>query len=169
LQWIIHLKNGKEGWIKLTVLSEKGGTNSYTIKLRKGMKETSYEDDYQKPEYDWPVYQPPVKKKADASSFVGQWEGEMEIPQMGGEMPPSFPFTLTLQQTGERLTGSITTRMRDSAPIEAVVAPGNRIEFAFETPMGSINLKGTLQGERIVGTWSAGEMMTGSWKATRKV
>ncbi|MFB0518149.1 MAG: M14 family metallopeptidase, partial [Acidobacteriota bacterium] len=42
LQWIIHLKNGKEGWIKLTVLSEKGGTNSYTIKLRKGMKETSY-------------------------------------------------------------------------------------------------------------------------------
>ena len=126
------------------------------------MKEASYEDDYQKPEYDWPVYQPPVKKKGDISSFVGQWEGEME-------MPPSFPFTLTLQQTGERLTGSITTRMQESAPIEAVVTSGNRIEFAFETPMGSINLKGTLQGDRIVGTWSAGEMMTGSWKATRKV
>ena len=169
LQWIIHLKEGSKGRIKLTVLSEKGGTDSHTMELRRGMKEASYQDTYKKPEYDWPVYQPPGKKEGEKGSFSGKWEGELEFPQMGGEMPSSLTFTLILQQTGEELTGSITTPMGESTPLEGVVASGNRIEFTFETPMGAIRLEGTLQGERIIGTWSAGEMMTGNWKATRKV
>jgi len=169
LQWIIHVKKGKEGWIKLTVLSEKGGTDSHKIELRKGMREASYQDTYMKPEYEWPVHKPPAGKEGEKGSFAGQWEGNIELPQMGVEMPQSFTFTLTLQQTGDRLTGSITTPMGESNPLEGVVASGNRIEFTFETPMGSIKLEGSLQGGMITGTWSAGEMMAGSWKATRKV
>jgi imidazolonepropionase-like amidohydrolase len=105
-----------------------------------------------------PAGGPGAKPAAAAAALdvSGTWDLVINSPQ--GPMD----VTLTVRQSGETLTGSLSSMMGESAIYQGTVA-GNRISFriAFEPPgMPSMEVlfTGTVQGTQITGTASVADM-----------
>ena len=82
------------------------------------------------------------------TNVAGQWTVTSSTDQ--GETPPS---TMTLQQDGETLTGSLDT---DQGVVEFTgTMSGDQIEFVLEFDAGGmvmeITLKGTVDGDKMMG------------------
>ena len=76
---------------------------------------------------------------------------------------------MTLQQDGETLTGSLDT---DQGAVEFTgTMSGDQIEFVLELDAGGmvmeITLKGTVDGDKMMGTLDLGGYGGGDWAATR--
>ena len=101
---------------------------------------------------------------AEAASASGRWELSINAPQ------GAMVLTLTLRQSGTSLTGDIASEM-GSAQIAGGTVTGNRISFtiSWETPSGTIQVvcTGTIQGDRMSGTMSAGQMGVFEFSGTR--
>ena len=98
------------------------------------------------------------------TNVAGQWTVTSSTDQ--GENPPS---TMTLQQDGETLTGSLDT---DQGVVEFTgTMSGDQIEFVLELDAGGmvmeITLKGTVDGDKMMGTLDLGGYGGGDWAATR--
>ena len=98
------------------------------------------------------------------TNVAGKWTVTSSTDQ--GENPPSV---MTLQQDGETLTGSLDT---DQGAIEFEgMMSGDQIQFVLELDAGGmvmeITLKGTVDGDKMMGTLDLGGYGGGDWAATR--
>jgi hypothetical protein len=78
--------------------------------------------------------------------------------------------TMTLQQDGEKVTGSTTTDQGGTIEFEGTIS-GNKLEWVVEIDAGGtfleIALEGTVDGDKITGTLDFGGYGGGDWTATR--
>ena len=98
------------------------------------------------------------------TNVTGRWTVTSSTEQ--GENPPS---TMTLQQDGEKVTGSIDTE-QGTVEFEGMLS-GDKIEFVLEVDAGGmvmeITLTGTVDGDQMTGTLDLGGYGGGDWAATR--
>ncbi len=96
------------------------------------------------------------------AKVVGTWQMSVETPRGTNTQ------TLTVQQEGAKIKGTLTGRRGDSQ-IEGTVA-GNKISFTVkrETPNGTFTLDytGTVDGDSMAGTVHS-ERFDGKWTAKR--
>lgn len=77
-----------------------------------------------------------------AADVNGTWKGTMETP-MG-----AMENTITLQASGENLTGSVKTDMFESK-IEKGVLKGDKVSFVINMDFGTLTYEGTMAGDEI--------------------
>ena len=97
------------------------------------------------------------------TNVSGTWDMSIDTEQ------GSFPATLTLQQDGEKLTGSFVTEM-GTVEFEGMIS-GNKLEWVMEVDAGGafieIAMAGTVDGDDMTGTADFGGYGGGDWTATR--
>jgi hypothetical protein len=118
-----------------------------------------------------PVSPSPSVEAADLSGkWVGTWENDLVF----GDPPASGGFTLTLTQTGERVSG--TARFSGPTCVREVPIEGAVRGSTVKLPMPSewdIRFVGTVEGDSMSGTYSAiacgmtDFIVTGTWQAQR--
>lgn len=100
-----------------------------------------------------------------AANPVGTWEATVNTQQ------GAVPATLKLQKSGDKLTGTIGSR-EGEAPVEAELkGKGLTVWFNYQganspNPV-AIEMSGTIDGDTIKGTLTAGGSAAGDWTATR--
>jgi len=98
----------------------------------------------------------------EPAKVAGTWEMSVEGPR------GTFTQTLTIQQEGSSIKGTLTGR-RGESPLEGSVT-GNKISFTVqrETPNGTFTLEyaGTVDGDSMKGTVHS-ERFDGEWTAKR--
>ncbi|HEV2351224.1 MAG TPA: hypothetical protein VG028_15405 [Terriglobia bacterium] len=98
----------------------------------------------------------------EPSKVAGTWQMSVETPR------GSMDQTLTLEQDGGSLKGTLSGR-RGDAPVEGKV-DGNKVSFNVkrETPNGTFTLEysGTVDGDSMTGTVHS-ERFDGKWTAKR--
>jgi len=75
------------------------------------------------------------------------------------------PFDLTLQQEGDRLTGTVTAT-EGSASVRGT-AEGDGFKLEVDADTGTYQVTGTRQGDAIGGAWALGAAQ-GKWEGKRK-
>jgi hypothetical protein len=81
---------------------------------------------------------------------AGTWKGTLETPNGAQEN------TFVLKVDGDKLTGSITSAM-GTIDISDGKVDGDKVSFAINTDFGVISYSGTVQGDEMKLTLSAGE------------
>jgi hypothetical protein len=98
----------------------------------------------------------------EPAKVAGTWEMTIQ----GG--PEPFTQTLTIQQDGSTIKGSVKGE-RGESPLEGSVA-GNKINFTvkLDTPDGTMTIEhtGTIDGDSMKGTFHM-EQFDGEWTAKR--
>jgi hypothetical protein len=100
---------------------------------------------------------------AQAPGALGTWDATFNSTQ------GAIPAQLTLTKTGDKITGTVSSQM-GSAPVEAEVKDKTlSIWFNFQGQSGpvAIEMVGTLDGDKVKGTFTAGGQPGGDWLATR--
>jgi hypothetical protein len=104
------------------------------------------------------------KPDSKADSVTGKWECVAH-----GSVQGDVPFTLTLQQKGETVTGTIAT-----ADGELEITSGsyknNALEIHCETDDAKYLVAGELKGDQLKGHWSktgGGDDQGGGWEGKR--
>jgi hypothetical protein len=96
---------------------------------------------------------------AGAGALSGNWSGSYSGSSSG-------TFTLTWQQSGSILAGTINiSEVGSPVPITGAVA-GNSIHFGT-VGTGAVTYTGTVSGSSMSGTWQGGNSTNGTWKATK--
>jgi imidazolonepropionase-like amidohydrolase len=89
------------------------------------------------------------------ATAAGVWKGVVK----GSDFlpPEGIGFTLTLQQEGGRLTGTLETMLGTVTLSDVQFDPANgTLQFTLQTPDGmSFSVSGTIEGDRMTGTLSA--------------
>jgi hypothetical protein len=101
---------------------------------------------------------------AAQASALGTWNATF-ISQQG-----EIPAQLTLKKTGDKIVGEISSQM-GSSPVEAEVKDKTlSVWFNMQGQNGpmAIELYGTLDGDKLKGTFSAGGQAAGDWSATKQ-
>ena len=97
------------------------------------------------------------------TNVSGTWDVSIDTEQ------GSFPATMTLQQDGEKLTGSLTSD-QGTFELEGTIS-GNKLEWVMEVDAGGafieIAMAGTGDGDDMTGTADFGGYGGGDWTATR--
>jgi len=97
------------------------------------------------------------------SNVAGRWNVTFNTDQ------GSNAGTMTLQQDGEKVTGSTSTD-QGTLEFEGTIS-GNKLEWVLEIDAGGtfleITLDGTVDGDEITGTIDLGGYGGGDWTATR--
>src|SRR5438046_252670 len=100
---------------------------------------------------------------ASAAGALGTWDATFNTTQ------GAVPAQLTLNKSGDKITGTVSSQM-GSAPVEAEVKDKTvSIWFNFQGQSGpmAIEMVGTLDGDKVKGTFTAGGQPGGDWLATR--
>jgi hypothetical protein len=104
--------------------------------------------------------------KAIAADEPAKVAGTWEMSIQGG--PETFTQTLTIQQDGSTITGTVKGEFGES-PLEGSVT-GNLINFTvkIDTPAGAMTIehKGSVDGDSMKGTFHS-EQFEGEWSAKR--
>jgi hypothetical protein len=104
--------------------------------------------------------------KAIAAEEPAKVAGSWEMSVQGG--PEPFTQTLTIQQDGSTITGTVKGEFGES-PLEGSVT-GNQINFTvkIDTPGGTMTIghKGAVDGDSMKGTFQS-EQFEGEWSAKR--
>jgi hypothetical protein len=96
-----------------------------------------------------------------AQNLTGKWNSTVTLGDQGGN--PTF----TLQQTGDKLTGTYSGALGE-APLHGTVN-GTDITFDFDAYGGTIHYVGKLaaDGKKITGTCDYGQLGKGTFTATK--
>lgn len=96
-----------------------------------------------------------------ASDVTGKWTGTVEVKMPDGEVR-TYPLHLEVQQSGERITGTIGREPEEKLPLEKAKLEGGKLSFevvpadagapvAFELEISAGRLEGKLKGETDAG------------------
>jgi hypothetical protein len=100
---------------------------------------------------------------AQPAAAIGTWNATFNTQQ--GEIPAQ----LTLKKSGDKIVGEISSQM-GSSPVEAEVKDKTlSVWFNMQGQNGpmAIELLGTLDGEKVKGTFTAGGQAAGDWSAIK--
>jgi hypothetical protein len=102
------------------------------------------------------------EKKAKEGFPAGTWDC---VAHLSGE--DDIPFTMKLDQSGETVTGSVTTH--DGAlEIKSGTYKNGMLELHLESPDAKYLVTGRLDGEQFKGQWSKDpDGMQGDWEGKR--
>jgi hypothetical protein len=99
-------------------------------------------------------------KEEPAKGAAGHWSCVQNLP--GGQ---TRSFELRLRQDGTALTGSVWVAEGETSV--KGVADGAAFKLDIDTDSGTYVVKGTVDGDKVAGTWSLGTA-EGTWEGTRQ-
>ena len=102
------------------------------------------------------------EKDAGASAVAGTWQCVAHGGQNG-----DVPFTLNLQQSGETLSGTVSSSQGD-ADLTTVTFKGNQLRIEIDTDQGNYILTATLSNGQLAGQWSHDSEKQGNWEGKRQ-
>jgi len=103
-----------------------------------------------------------AEKKSKGGSIVGTWDC---VAHLSGE--DDIPFTMKLEQSGETVTGSITTQDGE-LEIKSGSFKNDSLELHSETPEAKYLVTGKLEGGQFKGHWSKEpDGMEGDWEGKK--
>jgi hypothetical protein len=102
-----------------------------------------------------------AKEKAGSSPVAGTWTCVAH----GGENG-DIPFTLSIQQTAEGLTGTVSAPQGD-ANLTSVTFNDNQIKIAINTDEHSYALNATLADGKLAGEWYRDGQKQGTWEGKK--
>ena len=98
----------------------------------------------------------------DSNSLAGTWEC---VAHLNGE--DDIPFTMTLEQKDDVITGSIATHEGD-LEVKSGSFKGGTLEIHLETPEAKYAVTGKFDGDQLKGQWSKDpDGMGGNWEGKR--
>lgn len=96
------------------------------------------------------------EKTEKAASVAGTWDCQSK-----GGSEGDLDFTLYLEQTGEDISGTVSSPMGD-ASITSGTFKGKHLEIHIDTEAGNYLLEATLDNAGLSGTWSK-DQDKGTW------
>ncbi|HLW78072.1 MAG TPA: hypothetical protein VKU44_00600 [Terriglobia bacterium] len=96
-----------------------------------------------------------------AGLLTGTWDGVAHAPD-GDEN-----FTMTLEQTGDQIKGSISTENGGQLDITSGSFKKGALEILCETSDAKYHVTGKLKDGQLSGDWSKDEDQKGTWEAKR--
>ena len=100
-------------------------------------------------------------KQPKPGPLTGTWEC-----QSHGSSQGDLPFTLTLEQTGENVTGSVESPMGGTA-ITSATFKKKMVEIHIDTSNGSYLLTGKLNKGKLSGEWTH-DPEKGTWEGSKQ-
>jgi hypothetical protein len=101
-------------------------------------------------------------KKPAKDSLAGTWDC---VAHLSGE--DDIPFTMTLDQKGEVVTGSVATHEGD-LEVKSGTYKSGTLELHLETPDAKYAVTGNLDGDQFKGKWSKDpDGIGGDWEGKR--
>jgi hypothetical protein len=91
----------------------------------------------------------------------GKWVCSADV------MGQAMPFTLTLKQEGDKITGESSSD-QGTTPISNGKVAGNKVTFSLETPQGAIGFTAELKDGKLVGKYDFAGQMTGDWSGKKE-
>lgn len=101
------------------------------------------------------------EKKPKPGPLTGTWECTAH-----GSPQGDMPFTLTLAQSGEQVTGSVDSPM-GGTEITSATFKKKHLEIHIDTPQGNYLVSGDLKKGKLAGDWSHGEEK-GTWTGSKQ-
>ncbi len=95
----------------------------------------------------------------------GPMTGTWECTSHGGEQG-DMPFTLTLQQAKEDVTGSVSSPM-GGTEISSGSYKNKTLEIHINTPQGNYLLTGKFKKNQLSGEWSSDTNQKGTWEGKK--
>ncbi|HET7842260.1 MAG TPA: hypothetical protein VFM21_11665 [Terriglobia bacterium] len=102
------------------------------------------------------------EKKAKPGPLTGTWEC-----QSHGSSQGDMPFTLSLEQTGENVTGSVESPMGGAPISSATFTKKKNLEIHIDTPNGTYLLTATVKKGKLAGEWTH-DPEKGTWEGSKK-
>ncbi len=102
------------------------------------------------------------EKQAKPGPLTGTWECTAHGGSQG-----DLPFTLTLEQAKDTVTGNVTSRI-GSAELTTATYKNKVLEIQIEGGQSEYLLTGNLKGGKLSGEWSHGDEK-GTWEGTKQV
>ena len=104
-----------------------------------------------------------TEQKAKPGPIAGSWECTSHG---GGHQEGDTPFTLDLEQDGEKVTGSISSP-QGGTEITSATFKDNLLEIHMDTPDGNYVLKATLAEGRLKGDTTLDGNPKGTWEGKK--
>jgi len=100
-------------------------------------------------------------KKSKPGPLAGTWECTAHGTEQG-----DLPFTLTLEQSQQEITGSVSSPM-GGTEISSGTFKNKAVEIHINTPQGNYTLTGKLKKDQLSGNWSADTDQKGTWEGKK--
>ena len=100
-------------------------------------------------------------KKAKPGPLTGTWECTAHGTEQG-----DMPFTLTLEQSKQDITGSVSSPM-GGTDISAGTFKKKALEIHINTPNGNYTLTGKLKKNQLSGNWSTDTNQKGAFEGKK--
>lgn len=97
-----------------------------------------------------------------AADISGTWSGSSTGGDQGG-----MQFTMTFRTVNGALAGTLSTGDADM-PLENLKLDGSSISFQLSTDSGVYKVTGTVDGDKMSGTYSSDAGQSGTWQAERQ-
>jgi hypothetical protein len=99
--------------------------------------------------------------KAKPGPLTGTWECTAHGTEQG-----DMPFTLTLEQSKQDITGSVSSPM-GGTDISSGTFKKKALEIHINTPNGNYTLTGRLEKNQLSGNWSTDTNQKGAWEGKK--
>ena len=100
-------------------------------------------------------------KKSKPGPLTGTWECTAHGTEQG-----DIPFTLTLEQSQEEVTGSVSSSM-GGTEITSGTFKNKAVEIHINTPQGNYTITGKLKKDQLSGDWSGDNDQKGTWEGKK--
>ncbi len=102
-----------------------------------------------------------AKPKANGNPVAGTWQCIAH-----GAPNGDFPFTLSLEQSGQALTGTVSAPQGD-ADLTTVTFKNNQLKIEIDTSQNNYSLTATLADGKLTGEWSRDGQKQGTWEGKK--
>lgn len=103
--------------------------------------------------------------RADSQAKTGPVTGIWECMSHGGSQG-DLPFTLTLEQSGQEVSGSVSSPM-GGTEISSASYKNHVLEIHIDTDNVNYTLTGKVAGDKLNGQWSTDANEKGTWEGKR--
>jgi hypothetical protein len=100
-------------------------------------------------------------KKSKPGPLTGTWECTAHGTEQG-----DMPFTLTLEQSQQDITGSVSSPM-GGTEITSGTFNKKAVEIHINTPQGNYTITGKLKKDQLSGDWSSDNDQKGTWEGKK--
>ena len=100
-------------------------------------------------------------KKSKPGPLAGTWECTAHGTEQG-----DLPFTLTLEQSQQEITGSVSSPM-GGTEISSGTFKNKAVEIHINTPQGNYTVTGKLKKNQLSGDWSSDADQKGTWEGKK--
>jgi len=100
-------------------------------------------------------------RKVKVDEISGEWDAAADA------QGQPFPFTLSLQLDGEKVTGSSSSSLGNSKVSSGVWKDG-KLAIVLDSTSGAIGLMATLDGGKLIGDYDFAGQLQGKWVAIKK-